>query len=467
MELFRYAVPAVLALAFLWGARKNVLFLLGIPFLMAMYYSAFFTRMRPFWTPGRFTSQTHLMMWLAIVLVVVLVVWSRRGEGRLGVFGARLVLPEEGLLAVFALLIGVHVLGGFRATGDLYGAVAAALTSLYLILGYLMVRGIVSRATRAETIAFLRAVVLVNTFLAALYVLHQGFHLPIYTGAEYFSTSVDGVEITRTFRFAPAFTPLALGFILAMREWRPIWLAALAVNILAIMVSYTRTLLIAAAVAVVLAVVVRELRHGDAGRVLRRGLTIVGSVAAVVVVFAVVRPIQFRYLVSRLNDVVTANGASDIGNLQVRAMHWSAVERVVSRIDPLLGLGFPAPGSNPVDSSIYLWTWDNTWLPVLYHFGIAGLVVLGLLMLSFGVRALRLALSEREELRYFGSMFVITITMTAIMTLWGPTFMDPIITLGFWAFAFVAAEATRPVEALEPAAATESGATSAVSSIPQ
>jgi O-antigen ligase len=413
-----------------------------------MYSSVFFTRMRPFWTPGRFTPQTHLMLWLLLVLVVVLVIWRDRGDGRLGVFGERRVLPEEGLLALFAVLIGIHVFGVFDTTGDLYGAVTAAMDSLYLVLGYLMIRGIVSRATPAETLSFLRAVVLVNTFVAGLFILHQGFHLPIYSGAEYYSTVVGGVEITRTHRFSPAFTPLALGFILAMREWRPIWLAALAVNILAVMVSYTRTLLIAALVAVAIAIIVRELRHPEAGRLLRRGLAILGSIAVIVAAFAWMRPVEFGYLLARFGDFFAAGGASDIGNWRVREMQWSAVERVVSRIDPWFGLGFPEAGSNAVDSFIYLWTWDNTWLPILYRFGIAGLVVLGLLVICFAVRALRMALAEREDTSYFGLVFLITITMTAIMTLWGPTFMDPVITLGFWSFAFVTAEATRPKEAV-------------------
>ena len=405
------------------------------------------------------------MMWLLVVLVAVLVLWRDRGDGRLGVFGERRVLPEEGLLVAFTLLIGIHVYGLFGSTGDLFNAVTSATTSFYLILSYLIMRGIVSRATRAETLAFLRAIVLVNTFVAVLFVLHQGFHLPIYSGAEYYSTVVSGVEITRTHRFSPAFTPLALGFILAMRDWRPIWLVALAVNILAVLVSYTRTLLIAALVAVVVAIIVRELRHPEAGRLLRRGLAILGSIAVITVAFAWMRPIEFGYLLDRLSGFFAAGGASDIGNWRVREAAWSAVERVVSRIDPWFGLGFPEAGSNAVDSSIYLWTWDNTWLPILYRFGIAGLVVLGLFLICFAVRALRMALAAREESSYFGLVFLITITMTAIMTLWGPTFMDPVVTLGFWYCAFVTVEALRPAEVALPDARTEPGAGAVTSTV--
>ena len=61
-------------------------------------------------------------------------------------------------------------------------------------------------------------------------------------------------------------------------------------------------------------------------------------------------------------------------------------------------------------------------------------------------------------------MFLITIAMTVVMTLWGPTFMDPVITLGFWPLAFVAAEATRPGEVGAPAACAEPGVGSAAPS---
>jgi hypothetical protein len=49
MGLVRLALPAALALWFIWKARRNGLFLLGIPVLMVMKGSVFFQNLTPFW----------------------------------------------------------------------------------------------------------------------------------------------------------------------------------------------------------------------------------------------------------------------------------------------------------------------------------------------------------------------------------------------------------------------------------
>ena len=76
MAVIQWGVPLVLLAWFLWKARTNRLFLLGIPVLMVMRGSVFFQLMRPFWMPGRFGPALHLMVWLTLVWVIV--VFSRR-----------------------------------------------------------------------------------------------------------------------------------------------------------------------------------------------------------------------------------------------------------------------------------------------------------------------------------------------------------------------------------------------------
>ena len=48
----RLLLPSRLLLYFLWRSLRQRVFLLGLPFLMDMYYSVFFDRLKPFWMPS-------------------------------------------------------------------------------------------------------------------------------------------------------------------------------------------------------------------------------------------------------------------------------------------------------------------------------------------------------------------------------------------------------------------------------
>ncbi|MFA4966503.1 MAG: hypothetical protein WC709_12840, partial [Thermoleophilia bacterium] len=150
MNLVRLALPTALVLWFVWKARDNRLFLLGIPVLMVMRGSVFFDEMRPFWTPGRFDPATHLMGWLFLVWVVTGANRWRDERGGLVPFGVNRMLPEELALSLIGLLMGGHALVVYAASSDPMAAVSAAGSSFYILMGFLLVRGIVSRATREE-----------------------------------------------------------------------------------------------------------------------------------------------------------------------------------------------------------------------------------------------------------------------------------------------------------------------------
>jgi hypothetical protein len=451
MAALRLGVPALLLLWFLWRARRNHLFLLGIPVLMVMGPSIFFDRIAIFWKPGRFEPQTHIMMWLVVVWVAIMWLDRRTDQGpEGGIFGVSRPLPEELPFVAVAVLLALHVLGLFSSGGDLATAVTTASGFCYILLGYLLVRGIAARFSRAQIIEFLGAVVVANTVAATLYVAHQGLHIDIYPASEYFSTVFQGQTITRTFTFAPQFSVLALAFVLARRSWTPGWLVVLAVTLLAVVVSYTRTLLIAALVAVVLAVVVREMKNPHAGRLVRRVLTLSASVAGAFVLFRLVRPAEFRFLMSRLSEFASSSGPTDVGNWDIRRTHFAAVLHVVARGDLFLGLGFPAAGSNAVDAHLHIWTSDMAWVPLLYRLGWVGVGLFGLAFAGFILRSLLLSQQQPEERRYLGLVYLITIVLTVILSFVGWTFMEErVYAMGLWPLAFAAAEALRPREAAD------------------
>ena len=454
MGALRLALPAVLALWFIWKGRSNGLFLLGIPVLMVMKGAVFFENMTPFWKPGRFQPVTLLMGWLVLVWIVTVARRSRLDDRPVGLFGAGRILPEELPLIGIALLIAAHAVAAFTATGDLQNAAASASGASYLLLGYLLLRGIASRATRAETQEFLAAVVLVNTVACGLFILDQGLHVPIYLGQANITSLSAGQDITRATTFAPMFNLLALGFVLARRRWTAGWLIVLAITLLAILVSLTRTLIIAAFVGVIVAIVARELARPDFNRVARRIGSIVLGGAVVVAAFSRIAPAYWRFLLKRFSEFTSGRSGTQVSNWHIRVIHWDAVERVVAKSDQLFGLGFPKAASNSVGLHIYLWSADMTWLPIMYMFGYVGLALFGLLLAGFMTRALRLSLRPPELRRELCLTYFITIALTVIMGFQMWTFMESsVYPMGLLIFAFAAAEALRAAEKTDDLAA--------------
>lgn len=450
MGVLRLALPAALLLWFLWKARLNALFLLGIPVLILMGGSVFFQNVTIFQKPGRLDPATLLMVWLTLTWLVTV---ARRsgppdGETALGLFGPGRILPEELPLVGIAVLVGVHMLGSFGVSGDLGNAAGLASGTFFLVAGYLLVRGIASRATRAETNEFLAAVVIANTIACGLFVLHQGLHIPIYLGEANITYLTHGVDITRATVFAPMLNLLALGYVLAKRRWTFWWVVVLIVTLGAILVSLTRTLVIAALIGVVIAIIARELSRPDFARVARRvgAIAVLGVVA--VVGFSRVAPAYWAFLLKRLGEFTSASGGgTQVHNWHLRVLHWGLTEKVVSRGDIIFGLGFTHPGQATVNPNYVHWTSDMTWLPIMYIFGFAGLVLVALLIGGFMARALALSLKPPEQRRELCLAYFITLALTVVMAFQMWTFMQPnIYPMGLWIFAFIAVEALRPAE---------------------
>jgi hypothetical protein len=458
VTLLRLALPTALVVWFLWKARANPLFLLGIPVLMVMRGSVFFEEMTIFWKPGRFDAGTLLMAWLAFVWVVTVARRPGLAGTPLGPFGVGRILPEELPLVGIALLVGLHALGASATSGDLANGVALASGVSYLVVGYLFVRGIASRATRPETQEFVAAVVVANTIACALFILHQGLHVPVYLGA-WNATYISGGEyVSRATVFAPVFNLLALGFVLAKRRWTPGWLLVLAITLMAILVSLTRTLLLAAIAGVVIALVVRELTRPEFGRFARRTGVLALAILALMVGFSRISPAYWSVLVARLGEFTSGQG-SQVQNWHLRMLHWSMVEKVVAKGDLLLGLGFTTTGTSTVNPNYVHWTADMTWLPILYMFGFAGLVLFGLLVAGFMLRTFSLSLRPPELRRELCLTYFITLALTVIMAFQMWTFMQPsVYAMGLWIFAFAAVEALRPAdEAVTVAASSQTG----------
>ena len=188
-------LPLAAVAYFVWQSTRSRIFLLGIPFLQFFRESVFFESLRPFWIPGRFSTVVITMLWLVVVWAVctdrLLPARRRAAEERVPPFGPR-PLPEELLLVALAVVLALSVVATAIRNNDLSSAVGEASGVVFMLLGYLLVRGIVCHSDRTEVMRFIQAIVVVNTVAAALFIIHQGLHIQIYSAEEYFDDGLQG-----------------------------------------------------------------------------------------------------------------------------------------------------------------------------------------------------------------------------------------------------------------------------------
>jgi O-antigen ligase len=445
--MVRLALPALLLLFFVWRSLNERIFLLGIPFLMYMTQAVFFSRVKIFWVPARLEPADHVKLWLVIVWVVyfdLLLPARRRQVGPQKLFGPRLSVPEEVLLLVLAGYCALEFGLTVQRFGGIGSAIGEAKGFVYLFLGYFLLRGMLSRAGRTQTIHFLAALVGVNTLAALLFVAHQGLHISIYDVTEYQTITFMGQQLTRSFYFMPQLLILATAFSIAQRRWTVWWVAVFVITLATLWISYTRSLLVIAIVEVAIILGLRLLKSREAGRAVRRGLTIVGIVAVFVVLAFAFLPVQSQYLLSRIDSTTAGGNVASDTNLQNRQ---HKMERVYAWITPesrLLGQGFASSSQVSSAGNLEWMSADLVWVPVLYRLGLVGLAVVLGLFAAYGWRALSLSSSGTGDAEFLGVVFLGSLAGLFLEGFVSWTLLNPErYPMGLWLFAFVAAEACR------------------------
>jgi len=444
MQAVRLALPTLLLAYFLIEARKSRIFLLGIPFLMYMKHSVFFDLMRPFWMPGRFGSSFHLIFWLAIVWVIctdLLLPTSVTGRRRVRLFGPRLLVPEEAILLLVAAAVVINVCLSTLRFGDFASTVNSASGFVYMLLGYLMVRGILGQASLQDTRRFITALVVVNTLAAGLFILHQGLHLPIYRATEYQVTLFQGELITRSFYFMPQLLVLAVAFFVAKRTWDARTLVIAGITLAAIVISYTRSLILVALLEIALAMAVRLLKGGQLSMLMHRALAVVFTVACVGALVLAFLPTQSEFLLTRFRATPSVSNLPSDRNLQNRENKLRRTYNHAVRVNPVLGGGFASSGDDPFQAQVDMMTSDIAWVPLLYRLGLLGVGLIGTLFFVSAGRSLRWALSVDPQVEFFGLLWLCCLSALFLWSFSSETFMSPgRYALNLWFFAFIAGQ---------------------------
>ena len=441
-------VPLAAVAYFVWQSTRSRIFLLGIPFLQFFRQSVFFESLRPFWMPGRLSTVAITMLWLIAVWAVctdqLLPRRRRAGEERVAPFGPK-PLPEELVLVALAIVLVLGVFTTAFRHADLAAAVGEASGVAFMLMGYVLVRGIVCHSQRTEVMRFVEAIVVVNTVAAALFVVHQGLHIRVYSAAEYFETVFQGQVITRTFAFMSPLLIFALAVSFAKRRWTVWTYVIIAVNLVAVWVSYTRTMLAMAAVVAAISVLARLFKRGQEGLAVRRALAVATAVVSVAVIVVTFLPTESNYFVGRIQSAMEGGSITSAGNLELRNARLARTFELVADDEIVLGRGFATAEQDPLYQTMREWSWDSAWIAIVYRMGLAGVVVFAALLVAYAARALWLFRQQDVWAEEYGLLWFTYLVATAISSFIGWGFMDQTrYPMNLWFMAFLAAGVVLP-----------------------
>jgi len=434
-------LPVALTAYFLAKGRRQRLFLLGIPFLLFMGSALFFDRIK---VPRLDNNQLILVCLVAVWIICTGSILRNAVHPQgVGPFGPRRLLREEIPLIMLAGLVIFNTMLSIYRYGDSRLVLQEASSFGYLIAGYFLVRGIIAHFDRTSVSEFLGSLVGLNTIAAVLYILHQGLHVQIYEGGELMEISYFGQLITRTFWFMPPLLLFSLAYCLSKPRLNLHLLSTMLITLLAILISYTRFLAVTTATLIVLAVFLRVVK--------RQKRTTAKWVIVLVIVGLVFTwgvkqflPIQAQFMTERFNILMRDPTSMDANSWLGRRMLFLATWEMIGQSNIVLGVGFPPTAQ---DSRVFLithWRADMLWIPIVFHLGLAGLVLIATLLFLHWIRALRLFLSESGERAVLGLTFFLLLSSVAVEGLFSSSFMYWLrYPLGLWYLAFLAVGAAR------------------------
>ena len=216
------------------------------------------------------------------------------------------------------------------------------------------------------------------------------------------------------------------------------------VTVGALWVSYTRTLLVGAIAVFVVVLGVRVFKARQVGQALRRAVAVVALVAVFGGVATVALPAQSQYFLKRIGMTTSSGSVVGDQNLQNRMGKLQRTYTWIGSESHLLGQGFVTTAQEPTAADIPWMSADLVWVPVLYRLGLAGVATVLLLYVVSGWRALRMSLSGEGEAEFLAFVLLGALVGVLIESLTSFGFLSPTrYPMGFWLFAFLAAEACR------------------------
>lgn len=435
IEIIRQVLPYLLMLFFIIKGIKEPLYFLGIPFLMLMSSSIFFDGVNLFNFPGRMGDALPFMWFVIIWLISVAIhFYQTKDEIRKKQAVNEMDLFVAGLIVITLIGFGL-TLKTYSALDDVF---VEFLNLVSLFVCYFIIKVWISDKKPEVLINFLFCIVVINSIASLFYILHQGLHFRIYEETENFIVYLQGKELTRTFWFMPQLLLFSVVFLLVFKEKKIFYMILLAINLLAVFITYTRSFVLNVVIVFLCYSFLTGFRRKSL-RTIFKNLAIFAFIGlAGILIVSKVFPTNVRYLMNRFSEIDGSSAFRESNTLQYRFFMTGYTFKKIDGAHIVQGMGSVTEKQVPWVTQMKQTTSDMVWAGVVFRWGYAGLVLFALLYIFSIIRAFELYMKTEGLVSDLALMFLLLIISQIIESFVSWTFLSGHgYAMGLWYFAML------------------------------
>jgi len=438
IELLRVGFPYLLLLFFIVKGIKEPLYFLAIPFLMFMSESIFFEGVKIFKIPGSL-DYALIFIWLVVLRIISVTLTGNKVIDE-EIYNQRINALDYcilGLILITVIGLGMTIIN-YSVLTDV---IKEFIILISMFVCYFIIKNWTANSKPELLVNFLYSLVIVNTFASFFYILHQGLHFNFYNIEEHSTEVFQGQQITRTFWFMPPFLPFSIAFLLVFREKKSYaFYLLLVINLLAVIISYTRSSVINAAMIFLVYFILVGIKKGSIGLVMKR-IFLFGALGVLgLIIMSKVLPANTNYLFSRFTELKQSSVTSEPNNLEYRFLMTGIVISSIDDNKKILGMGPVTENQISWVTEMDLATSDLVWTGVIFRWGFIGLFLFVLLYIFSLTKAFFFYLKSDGVLSDLALMFILFIFSQFIESFVSWTFLSAHgFTTGLWYFAMLSA----------------------------
>ena len=449
ISLFISYLPYLLIGYFLFRSYKNPIFIMGIPYLMYFGPSLFFENLSLFVIPFRSfdsiakNADILLFTWLILCWIIFR---ARTIKDPQNILKIKFIGKKTNLIdyTIFFLILITSIGLGIVLTE--YYAIFNVFDKFFILismfLGFFIIKDIALNTELESLEKFLLNIVLLNSLAAVLYLIHQGLHIDIYTtDMEYQTEIVNGQVITRTFWFMPVLLLFSVSFLLAFRK-KNSYLAysLILINMLAIFITYTRSLLLNAVLVFIFFFLLIGLKNKSIWNTIR-GIAVISTAGFVLfLLVSMVLPANTEYFLSRFKDLKEKPVDEKSNNLVYRFYKTDNVMHKMNTTKTLFGYGPVTESQTPFVKVVDAAATDMVWAEIVFRWGTVGSLLFVFLYVYSIFFAFRIFMLNQGVVAQFALGFLLTLVSQLIEGLTSITILTPNrIPLSLWVFGLLSA----------------------------